>query len=67
MAKLKDFDGATAEAYELAEKSLEINYQLVGARVLLARLKLNSENPQEAEAEIEQALADAGIELPPLP
>ena len=57
MARVREFDGATADAFELAEQSLEINYQLVGARVLLGRLKLDSENPQEAEAEIEQALA----------
>lgn len=57
MARVREFDGESAQALELAEKSLEINYQLVGARVLLARLKLDSENPQEAEAEIEKALA----------
>jgi cellulose synthase operon protein C len=57
LARAKHFDGETAEAFELAEQALEINYQLAGAHVLLARLKLDSENPQEAESEIEKALA----------
>lgn len=57
LARAKHFDGDQAEAFELASKSLEINYQYVPARILLARLKLEAENMPEAEAELQQALA----------
>jgi cellulose synthase operon protein C len=57
MARAKEFDGEAAEAFDLASRSLEINYQFAPAHVLLARLKLDSENPAAAEEEVEKALA----------
>lgn len=57
MARAREFDGETAEAFELASKSLEINYQFVPAHVMLSRLKLDAENLSAAEEEVLKGLA----------
>lgn len=56
MARAKHFDGSS-EALDLVRKSLEVNPNLIPARLLLARLLLEQENDAAAEAEIRKALA----------
>ncbi|MFQ5789756.1 MAG: tetratricopeptide repeat protein [Acidobacteriota bacterium] len=62
MARVRDFDGS-AEAAGLAEQALEVNPNLVPARVFLARLKLQLEDYAEATREAEAALAVNPVSL----
>ena len=55
MARSLHFDGS-AEAMETARRSLEVNPNLVGARILLARLYIELEQYDAAGAEAERAL-----------
>jgi tetratricopeptide (TPR) repeat protein len=55
MARSLEFDGS-AKATELARASLEVNSNLVGARVLLSRQLLGSEEFEAAASEAEKAL-----------
>ncbi|HUJ21766.1 MAG TPA: tetratricopeptide repeat protein [Bryobacteraceae bacterium] len=50
-------DGFEAKAAELAEQALESDPKLIEARVLLARLALEDNNPQRAAEEAGKALA----------
>ncbi|HVF39535.1 MAG TPA: tetratricopeptide repeat protein [Gemmatimonadaceae bacterium] len=60
MARVLDFDG-TPGADSLVKRSLAVNARLVEARVMLARLRLDSEDYDEAEREATTALeTDAG-------
>lgn len=56
LARSKEFDGSP-EAVQLARKALEINPNLVDARVLLARTSLGVEDIEAAKKEAERALA----------
>jgi cellulose synthase operon protein C len=56
MAKAHVFDGQRGEAVELVEQALEINPNLVAARVFLAETLLDVEDHERAEEELLQAL-----------
>lgn len=56
MARAKEFDGETGEAFTLIRRALEVNPNFVPARVTLARLNLDYEDTGTAEEEIERAL-----------
>jgi len=55
LARTQHFDGST-EAMATVRKSLEVNPNLIPARVLLARLHLETEGYDRALAEVERAL-----------
>jgi tetratricopeptide (TPR) repeat protein len=55
LARTKEFDGSP-EAVVLATQALEINPNLVDARLLLARAALNSEDLESASEEVKKAL-----------
>lgn len=55
MARVMQFDGS-AEAYDLTKKALEINPNLVPARVFLGRQELDLEDYRNAERQAEKAL-----------
>jgi cellulose synthase operon protein C len=56
MARTREFDGS-AEAVVLATEALDINPNLVDARLVLARAALNSEDLESATSEVNKALA----------
>jgi tetratricopeptide (TPR) repeat protein len=56
MAMAKNFDGSD-ESMELVRQSLEVNPNFVPALTFRARLLLDLEQPEEAKAEINKALA----------
>ena len=56
MARAKHFDGDVAAAFEYIERALQINYQLVPAFVLRARMMIEGENAAEAEENVRRAL-----------
>jgi tetratricopeptide (TPR) repeat protein len=56
MARALAFDG-TPGADSLVKRSLAVNERLVDARLMLARLRLDSEDYDDAEREAERALA----------
>ncbi|MEE8521879.1 MAG: tetratricopeptide repeat protein [Gemmatimonadota bacterium] len=56
MAQRAHFDGSS-EAFELTRKSLEVNPNLVAARVFLAKLYMEAEEYDEAAEEAERALS----------
>ena len=56
MARAKHFDGDAAAALEYIDRSLGINYQLVPAFVLRARMMIEGENAAEAEDNVRRAL-----------
>jgi tetratricopeptide (TPR) repeat protein len=55
LARAKEFDGS-AEALGLAQQALSVNPSLVGARVLIARAALTTENPRASREAAEAAL-----------
>jgi tetratricopeptide (TPR) repeat protein len=55
MARALEFDG-TPGADSLVRRSLAVNPQLIGARLMLARLRLDGESYEEAELEAGKAL-----------
>jgi tetratricopeptide (TPR) repeat protein len=56
LARVMEFDGEPG-AGDVARRALETNPNLVGARALLARLRLASDDPEGAAEEAERALA----------
>ncbi|MQA91987.1 MAG: tetratricopeptide repeat protein [Gemmatimonas sp.] len=56
LARANAFDGDRTAALELVEQSLEINPNLVSGRTFLARMMLDTEDYEGAEAELEKAL-----------
>ncbi len=64
MARALAFDGAPG-ADSLVRRALSVNERLVDARVMLARLRLDSEDYEEAEREATRALdTDPGSPVP---
>lgn len=55
MARVMDFDG-TPGADSLVNRSLAVNAQMVDARLMLSRMKLDGENYADAEREATRAL-----------
>lgn len=56
MARAKHFDGDVSAAFEYIDRALQINYQLVPAFVLRARMMIEGENGAEAEENVRRAL-----------
>jgi tetratricopeptide (TPR) repeat protein len=56
MAQAKEFDGEAGDAFDLVRRALAVNPNLVPARVMLARLYLDYEDSDLAEAELQKAL-----------